>query len=100
MSVSESPAETTTIWRLAGTGYEFCNCQPGCTCNFSGFPTSSDGSCKAAVANHVVEGHCGDVDRPGQGRIGRSSPQRFDIVVDRRDEIGRERSGRLGLALG
>lgn len=53
--------ETTTAWRLRGKGYEFCNCQPGCTCNFSGFPTSSDGSCKAAVGTHIVEGHCGDV---------------------------------------
>jgi hypothetical protein len=60
-------AETTptTAWRLKGTGYEFCNCQPGCTCNFSGFPTSPDGSCKAAVANTFEEGHCGDVDLAG-----------------------------------
>ena len=65
MSIAEGSTETTTAWRLAGTGYEFCNCQPGCTCNFSGFPTSPDGSCKAAVANHVVEGHCGDVDLSG-----------------------------------
>ncbi len=57
--------ETTTVWRLRGTGYEFCNCQPGCTCNFSGFPTSPDGSCKAAVGTHVIEGHCGDVDLSG-----------------------------------
>ncbi len=57
--------ETTTAWRLKGTGYEFCNCQPGCTCNFSGFPTSPDGSCKAAVGNRIVEGHCGDVDLSG-----------------------------------
>jgi hypothetical protein len=54
--------ETTTAWRLTGKGYEFCNCQPGCTCNFSGFPTSADGSCKAAVGTHITEGHCGDVD--------------------------------------
>lgn len=57
--------ETTTAWRLRGKGYEFCNCQPGCTCNFSGFPTSADGSCKAAVANSIEEGHCGDVDLSG-----------------------------------
>ena len=57
--------ETTLAWRLRGKGYEFCNCQPGCTCNFSGFPTSADGSCKAAVANHIVEGHCGDIDLSG-----------------------------------
>jgi hypothetical protein len=53
--------ETTTAYRLKGKGYEFCNCQPGCTCNFSGFPTSPDGSCKAAVGVHITEGHCGDV---------------------------------------
>jgi len=60
-----SATETTTAWRLKGTGYEFCNCQPGCTCNFNGFPTSPDGSCKAAVANRVTEGYCGDVDLSG-----------------------------------
>jgi len=57
--------ETRTAWRLRGKGYEFCNCQPGCTCNFSGFPTSPDGSCKAAVANRIEEGHCGDIDLSG-----------------------------------
>jgi hypothetical protein len=57
--------EATTAWRLKGTGYEFCNCQPGCTCNFSGFPTSPDGSCKAAVGNRIAEGHCGEVDLSG-----------------------------------
>lgn len=54
--------DTKTTWRLRGIGYEFCNCQPGCTCNFSGFPTSSDGSCKALVGNHITEGNCGGVD--------------------------------------
>jgi hypothetical protein len=57
--------ETTTVWRLKGTGYEFCNCQPGCTCNFSGFPTSPDGNCQAAVAVHITEGRCGEVDLAG-----------------------------------
>lgn len=60
-----SSTDTTTAWRLRGKGYEFCNCLPGCTCNFSGFPTSADGSCKAAVANSIVEGNCGDVDLSG-----------------------------------
>ena len=54
--------ETKTTWHLKGVGYEFCNCQPGCTCNFSGFPTSPDGSCKALVGNHITEGTCGGVD--------------------------------------
>lgn len=57
--------ETRTAWRIAGKGYEFCNCQPGCTCNFNGFPTSPDGSCKAAVVNQITSGHCGDVDLAG-----------------------------------
>lgn len=57
--------ETTTAWNLKGVGFEFCNCQPGCTCNFSGFPTSADGSCRAAVANRITEGRCGDVDLSG-----------------------------------
>ena len=63
--MTATSSETRTTWRLKGKGYEFCNCQPGCTCNFSGFPTSSDGSCKAAVANRITEGRCGDVDLGG-----------------------------------
>jgi hypothetical protein len=58
-------AEPTTRWSLSGTGYEYCNCNPGCTCNFSGFPSSSDGSCKALVANVIREGRCGAVDLAG-----------------------------------
>ena len=65
MSATTSSERTTTAWRLRGTGYEFCNCQPGCTCNFNGFPTSPDGSCNAAVLNRIDEGHCGDVDLSG-----------------------------------
>lgn len=57
--------EPRTQYRLTGTGYEFCNCQPGCTCNFSGFPTSADGSCKAFVGNVIESGQCGDVDLSG-----------------------------------
>lgn len=60
-----SATETTTAWSMRGTGYEFCNCQPGCTCNFNGFPTSPDGSCKAAVLNKIDEGRCGDVELGG-----------------------------------
>lgn len=54
-----------TQYTLTGTGYEFCSCQPGCTCNFSGFPSSADGSCKAVVANVIDSGRCGDVDLGG-----------------------------------
>ena len=63
--MTASATETRTSWRLTGKGYEFCNCNPGCTCNFSGFPTSSDGSCKAFVANVIESGSFGDVDLSG-----------------------------------
>ena len=48
----------------------------------------------AACVSHLLVRRCqrGDVDRPWQGRIRRRAPQRFDIVVDRRDEIGRQRA--------
>ena len=57
--------DTKTKWSLKGVGYEFCNCNPGCTCNFAGFPSSSDGSCKAVVGNAIQAGRCGDVDLSG-----------------------------------
>ena len=63
--MATSDTATKTKWALKGTGYEFCNCNPGCTCNFSGFPTSADGSCEAFVACAIEEGRCGDVDLSG-----------------------------------
>ncbi len=63
--MTTTDAAPTTRWSLSGVGYEYCNCNPGCTCNFSGFPSSSDGSCKALVANVIREGRCGDVDLAG-----------------------------------
>jgi hypothetical protein len=52
-------------WNLKGIGYEFCSCNPGCTCNFSGFPSSADGACKAFVGCAIKSGRCGDVDLSG-----------------------------------
>lgn len=37
---------------------ETCNCDFGCPCNFSGFPTY--GFCRALVLYHIREGSCGD----------------------------------------
>lgn len=56
---------TMTRWQLTGNGYEFCNCDFGCGCNFGGFPNSEDGSCRALVGLHVSKGRCGDVDLSG-----------------------------------
>lgn len=50
-----------TTWHLEGIGYEFCNCDFGCGCNFGGFPNSKDGSCQALVGMHIIRGACGDV---------------------------------------
>lgn len=54
-----------TRWNLQGQGYEFCNCHFGCGCNFGGFPTSTDGSCRALVGLNVTKGACGSVDLSG-----------------------------------
>lgn len=56
---------TATRWALKGNGYEYCNCDFGCGCNFGGFPNSKDGSCRALVGMHILSGSCGDVDLSG-----------------------------------
>lgn len=56
---------TATQWALKGQGYEFCNCDFGCGCNFGGFPNSKDGSCRALVGMAIESGRCGDVDLSG-----------------------------------
>ena len=56
---------TMTRWQLTGNGYEFCNCDFSCGCNFGGFPNSEDGSCRALVGVHIRKGKCGDVDLSG-----------------------------------
>lgn len=56
---------TKTLWQMTGEGYEFCNCDFGCGCNFGGFPNSKDGSCRALVGFTVAKGRCGDVDLSG-----------------------------------
>ena len=58
-------AATTMKWTLRGRGYEYCNCDFGCGCNFGGFPNSKDGSCRAFVGFEIVKGSAGDVDLSG-----------------------------------
>src|SRR3989338_5577030 len=55
----------TTRWQLKGQGYEYCNCDFGCGCNFGGVPNSEGGSCRALVGHAITEGRCGDVDLSG-----------------------------------
>ena len=54
-----------THWALKGRGYEFCNCDFGCGCNFGGFPNSKDGSCRAFVGMAITSGSCGGLDLAG-----------------------------------
>jgi hypothetical protein len=62
----ERMAEAGSVsWNLRGQGYEFCNCDFGCGCNFGGFPNSKDGSCRAFVGLRIASGACGDVDLSG-----------------------------------
>jgi len=56
---------TAVKWAMSGRGYEFCNCDFGCGCNFGGFPNSKDGSCRALVGCHILQGKAGDVDLSG-----------------------------------
>ena len=56
---------TKTKYQMSGEGYEFCNCDFGCGCNFGGVPNSKDGSCRALVGLTIAKGRCGDVDLAG-----------------------------------
>ncbi len=52
-------------WNLRGTYIEFCNCDPGCGCNFKGRPTSPEGNCEALVACRIEAGRYEDVELAG-----------------------------------
>jgi hypothetical protein len=52
-------------WSLRGTYIEFCNCDPGCGCNFKGSPTSAEGNCEALMAKRIEEGRYEDVELAG-----------------------------------
>lgn len=58
-------SSTRMQWQMRGTGYEFCNCDFGCGCNFGGFPNSKDGSCHALVGLQIASGVCGDITLDG-----------------------------------
>lgn len=60
-----SVAAVETQWDLTGQGYEFCNCDFGCGCNFGGVPNSKDGSCRALVGMVIDRGSCGSIDLSG-----------------------------------
>ena len=45
-------------WYMKADYVETCNCDYGCPCNFTGFPTYGD--CRALVFFHIREGNFGD----------------------------------------
>ena len=53
----------TPAWCIECDYMETCNCDYGCSCNFSGFPNF--GRCEALVAYHIREGHYGEVKLDG-----------------------------------
>ena len=52
-----------TDWSIKALELANCNCAFGCPCQFSQPP--SDGTCEAAVAFDITEGHHGDIDLSG-----------------------------------
>jgi hypothetical protein len=50
-------------WNIKADYYEACNCDLGCPCNMSGFPTT--GSCEGTVTFRVTEGEKDGVDLAG-----------------------------------
>lgn len=60
MLPSHMSSTTTQIpnWSMKADYVETCNCDYGCPCNFSGFPTY--GSCHALVLFHINSGSHGD----------------------------------------
>jgi len=60
-----SPPTTTQIpkWNIKSDYVETCNCDYGCPCNFSGFPTY--GSCQTLILFHIRSGSYGDTKLDG-----------------------------------
>ena len=50
-------------WKLVADYVETCNCNFGCPCNFSGYPT--DGYCEAIVGYHIRDGNYGRTELDG-----------------------------------
>ena len=59
----EKAQKPTPNWEITVNYVETCNCDYGCPCNFSGFPTY--GFCRAIVFYNIVKGHYGEVSLDG-----------------------------------
>jgi hypothetical protein len=54
---------TISHWKIEADYIESCNCDFGCPCNFSGFPTG--GRCEALVGYHIRSGSYGSLQLDG-----------------------------------
>jgi hypothetical protein len=50
-------------WRIKGQGFQNCNCNYGCPCQFNALPTHDN--CEAVMGYEINEGHFGDVNLDG-----------------------------------
>src|SRR5438552_120086 len=50
-------------WRMTGTYFKSCNCDPGCPCDFMSEPTYH--KCEGVLGMKVDQGHFGDVSLDG-----------------------------------
>src|SRR5207245_2873804 len=64
---AEESGEKIPRWELKVDYVESCNCNFGCPCNFSGYPT--DGHCEALVGYHVRQGHFGRTRLDGRANV-------------------------------
>ncbi len=68
--MAQAPAkkeERIPRWEMKVDYVETCNCDFGCPCNFSGYPT--DGFCEALVGYHIR-----------QGRFGKTKLDNLDVI--------------------
>ena len=54
---------TKTPYRVTLHWLETCNCDPGCNCNFGGFP--DHGFCQGLIGMQIIEGNYGSVNLAG-----------------------------------
>ncbi len=57
MQTSDQSEALVPNWRLKADYVETCNCDYGCPCNFSGFP--SNGFCRSLILYHIQNGSYG-----------------------------------------
>ena len=50
-------------WRIKGRGFQNCNCNYGCPCQFNALPTY--GNCEAVMGYEIEQGNFGEINLDG-----------------------------------